>query len=77
MNDQDTTHFGYEQVATPDKQRRVREVFDSVAGNYDLMNDLMSLGAHRVWKVFALARTGLRPGDVALDLLRACGPRRS
>jgi demethylmenaquinone methyltransferase/2-methoxy-6-polyprenyl-1,4-benzoquinol methylase len=73
MNDQDTTHFGYEQVATGDKQRRVREVFDSVAGNYDLMNDLMSLGAHRVWKVFALARTGLRPGDVALDLAAGTG----
>ncbi|MBS93770.1 MAG: bifunctional demethylmenaquinone methyltransferase/2-methoxy-6-polyprenyl-1,4-benzoquinol methylase UbiE [Chromatiales bacterium] len=73
MNDQDTTHFGYEQVATPDKQRRVREVFDSVAGNYDLMNDLMSLGAHRVWKAFALARTGLRPGDTALDLAAGTG----
>ncbi|MAF82893.1 MAG: bifunctional demethylmenaquinone methyltransferase/2-methoxy-6-polyprenyl-1,4-benzoquinol methylase UbiE [Gammaproteobacteria bacterium] len=72
-NDPNTTHFGYEQVATGDKQRRVREVFDSVAGNYDLMNDLMSLGAHRVWKAFALARTGLRPGDVALDLAAGTG----
>lgn len=72
-NNSDTTHFGYEQVATGDKQQRVREVFDSVVGNYDLMNDLMSLGAHRVWKVFALARTGLRPGDVALDIAAGTG----
>ena len=48
--------------------RRVREVFDSVADRYDLMNDLMSLGLHRVWKRFALMHTGLRPGGTALDL---------
>lgn len=73
MNPNDTTHFGYEKVKTADKQRRVRQVFDSVAGDYDLMNDLMSLGAHRAWKAFALARTGLRPGDTALDLAAGTG----
>jgi demethylmenaquinone methyltransferase/2-methoxy-6-polyprenyl-1,4-benzoquinol methylase len=69
----DTTHFGYETVSTGEKAGRVRDVFDSVASNYDLMNDLMSLGAHRIWKAFALARTGLRPGDSALDLAAGTG----
>jgi demethylmenaquinone methyltransferase/2-methoxy-6-polyprenyl-1,4-benzoquinol methylase len=72
-NNNDTTHFGYESVATAEKAGRVREVFDSVASNYDLMNDLMSLGAHRLWKAFALARTGLRTGDTALDLAAGTG----
>lgn len=67
----DTTHFGYETVATTEKAGRVRGVFDSVASNYDLMNDLMSGGLHRLWKRFTLERTGLRPGDRALDV--ACG----
>ena len=51
----------------------MRAVFDSVAGKYDLMNDLMSLGAHRGWKAFALARTGLRSGDTALDVAGGTG----
>ena len=67
----DTTHFGFETVATSEKAGRVRGVFDSVASNYDLMNDLMSGGLHRIWKQFTLAQTGLRPGDRALDV--ACG----
>jgi demethylmenaquinone methyltransferase/2-methoxy-6-polyprenyl-1,4-benzoquinol methylase len=71
--DRDTTHFGYETVSTADKAARVRGVFDSVASNYDLMNDLMSLGTHRAWKAFALARTGLRPGDMALDVAGGTG----
>jgi len=71
--DQDTTHFGYETVSTAEKADRVREVFDSVASNYDLMNDLMSLGAHRAWKAFTLARTGLRPGQRALDIAGGTG----
>ena len=62
------------EVAAAEKAGRVRGVFDSVADNYDLMNDLMSLGVHRLWKSFALARTGLRPGRTALDL--AAGHRR-
>jgi demethylmenaquinone methyltransferase/2-methoxy-6-polyprenyl-1,4-benzoquinol methylase len=67
------THFGYETVNTADKADRVRAVFDSVAANYDVMNDLMSLGAHRAWKAFALARTGLRKGDTALDVAGGTG----
>ncbi len=67
----DTTHFGFETVATTEKAGRVRGVFDSVVSNYDLMNDLMSGGLHRLWKRFTLARSGLRPGDRALDV--ACG----
>ena len=51
-----TTHFGYEDVRWEDKARRVEQVFDSVAGRYDLMNDLMSMGVHRVWKRFAIRR---------------------
>jgi len=66
--DTPTTHFGYENVATAEKAGRVRNVFDSVAQNYDLMNDLMSGGMHRLWKRFTLTKTGLRPGDRALDV---------
>ena len=54
-NKADTTHFGYQQVPVGEKAKRVGEVFSSVAGNYDLMNDLMSLGIHRLWKRFAIA----------------------
>jgi demethylmenaquinone methyltransferase/2-methoxy-6-polyprenyl-1,4-benzoquinol methylase len=68
MNDTLTTHFGYKEVPTDEKVGRVREVFDSVAGNYDLMNDLMSGGLHRLWKRFTLTKTGLREGDIALDV---------
>lgn len=69
----ETTHFGYQTVPTAEKTQRVRAVFDSVAGRYDLMNDLMSGGLHRLWKRFALARTGLRPGDQALDVAGGTG----
>ena len=55
--------FGYEQVPAHEKARRVREVFDSVAGKYDVMNDLMSAGVHRLWKRYTLGQTGLRPGQ--------------
>jgi len=65
--------FGYEQVAAFEKTARVRGVFDSVAGKYDLMNDLMSGGAHRLWKRFALSQTGLRPGQHALDVASGTG----
>jgi demethylmenaquinone methyltransferase / 2-methoxy-6-polyprenyl-1,4-benzoquinol methylase len=73
MNKPDETHFGYERVAWNDKARRVRGVFDSVAGNYDLMNDLMSGGLHRIWKQFTLGLTKLRPGQKALDLAGGTG----
>jgi demethylmenaquinone methyltransferase/2-methoxy-6-polyprenyl-1,4-benzoquinol methylase len=65
--------FGYEQVPAEDKAGRVRAVFDSVAGNYDLMNDLMSGGLHRLWKRFTLGQTGLRPGQRALDVAGGTG----
>ena len=65
--------FGYEQVAPAEKTRLVRAVFDSVADRYDLMNDLMSGGVHRVWKQFALSQTGLRPGQRALDVAGGTG----
>ena len=68
-----STHFGFEQVPWSDKARRVRGVFDSVAGNYDVMNDLMSGGLHRLWKQFTLGLANLRPGQKALDLAGGTG----
>src|SRR5215470_3364334 len=73
MPDDRSTDFGFERVAWGEKARRVRGVFDSVAGNYDLMNDLMSGGAHRLWKRFALSLTNLRPGQQALDVAGGTG----
>lgn len=69
----ETVDFGYERVAAAEKTARVRGVFDSVAGKYDLMNDLMSGGLHRLWKRFALSQTGLRPGGRALDVAAGTG----
>jgi len=68
-----TTHFGYQQVPEDEKTRRVGEVFESVASNYDLMNDLMSLGLHRVWKRFALDMSGVREGSRVLDVASGSG----
>jgi demethylmenaquinone methyltransferase/2-methoxy-6-polyprenyl-1,4-benzoquinol methylase len=68
-----TVDFGYEKVTPEEKTARVRGVFDSVAGRYDLMNDLMSGGMHRLWKRFALSQTGLRPGQRALDVATGTG----
>ncbi|HME37584.1 MAG TPA: bifunctional demethylmenaquinone methyltransferase/2-methoxy-6-polyprenyl-1,4-benzoquinol methylase UbiE [Steroidobacteraceae bacterium] len=65
--------FGFEKVAWDEKAQRVRSVFASVAGKYDVMNDLMSLGVHRLWKQFTLALTGLRPGQCALDVAGGTG----
>jgi demethylmenaquinone methyltransferase/2-methoxy-6-polyprenyl-1,4-benzoquinol methylase len=65
--------FGFEQVAAGDKARRVHAVFDSVAHRYDVMNDLMSAGWHRLWKRFALSLTGLRTGASALDVAGGTG----
>ena len=73
MKEDQSTDFGFEQVPWNDKARRVRGVFDSVAGNYDLMNDLMSAGAHRLWKRFTLSLTNLRPGQRALDVAGGTG----
>ncbi|UCG72758.1 MAG: bifunctional demethylmenaquinone methyltransferase/2-methoxy-6-polyprenyl-1,4-benzoquinol methylase UbiE [Chromatiales bacterium] len=69
----DTTHFGYQTVPTGEKAGRVRDVFDTVASRYDLMNDLMSGGLHRLWKRFTIARTALRPGQRALDVAGGTG----
>jgi demethylmenaquinone methyltransferase/2-methoxy-6-polyprenyl-1,4-benzoquinol methylase len=74
MADSDrTVDFGFEKVAAADKAARVRAVFTSVAAKYDVMNDLMSLGAHRLWKQFTLSLTGLRPGQSALDVAGGTG----
>jgi len=69
----DRTHFGFEQVSVDDKAQRVRGVFDSVAGKYDLMNDLMSAGLHRLWKRFAVNATRVREGMRVLDLAGGTG----
>ncbi len=68
---QDSTHFGYKDVPASEKAGMVANVFHSVAGKYDIMNDAMSLGIHRLWKKFAVAQAGVRPGHRVLDL--ACG----
>lgn len=68
-----TTDFGYRQVPVADKRRLVDEVFSSVAGKYDLMNDLMSLGLHRLWKRYFVATCGVRRGDRVLDLAGGTG----
>ncbi|HEX6792239.1 MAG TPA: class I SAM-dependent methyltransferase [Casimicrobiaceae bacterium] len=69
----DTTHFGYERVTPDEKTRRIRAVFDSVAGKYDVMNDLMSAGMHRGWKRFAVQVAGVRSGQRVLDLAGGTG----
>jgi len=72
MNKQ-TTHFGYESVATQDKVRRVKGVFDAVASRYDIMNDLMSGGLHRLWKRFTVEQAAVRRGHAVLDLAGGTG----
>lgn len=73
MDPSETTHFGYQQVASDEKARRVAGVFDSVADKYDLMNDLMSLGVHRLWKRFAVDLSRVRPGEKVLDVAGGTG----
>ncbi|MEO8746790.1 MAG: bifunctional demethylmenaquinone methyltransferase/2-methoxy-6-polyprenyl-1,4-benzoquinol methylase UbiE [Rhodanobacter sp.] len=68
-----TTHFGFRDVPVADKQKLVGEVFTSVARNYDLMNDLMSFGVHRLWKRHFVAISGIRHGDRVLDLAGGTG----
>ncbi|BAL22468.1 bifunctional demethylmenaquinone methyltransferase/2-methoxy-6-polyprenyl-1,4-benzoquinol methylase UbiE [Azoarcus sp. KH32C] len=67
MNDK-TTHFGFETVAESEKHKKVAEVFSSVASKYDIMNDLMSMGLHRLWKAFAIQISGVGRGDRVLDV---------
>ncbi|MDR3299769.1 MAG: bifunctional demethylmenaquinone methyltransferase/2-methoxy-6-polyprenyl-1,4-benzoquinol methylase UbiE [Candidatus Accumulibacter sp.] len=73
MNTQNQTHFGFEQVAEADKALRVAGVFDSVFQRYDLMNDLMSGGLHRLWKAFTVERSGVREGSRVLDVAGGTG----
>jgi demethylmenaquinone methyltransferase/2-methoxy-6-polyprenyl-1,4-benzoquinol methylase len=68
-----TTHFGYKEVPTEDKEKLVKGVFDSVASNYDLMNDVMSLGIHRLWKQYAIDIANVKKGDAILDLASGTG----
>ncbi len=68
-----TTHFGYRDVPVAEKQKLVGQVFTSVAKNYDLMNDLMSFGIHRLWKRHFVAVSGIRRGDKVLDLAGGTG----
>jgi demethylmenaquinone methyltransferase/2-methoxy-6-polyprenyl-1,4-benzoquinol methylase len=67
------TDFGFERVAEEKKAKRVGEVFDRVAGRYDLMNDLMSFGLHRLWKAFAVSVARIRPGERVLDVASGSG----
>ena len=69
----DTTDFGYERVKTAEKAGRVREVFDSVAAQYDIMNDLMSGGLHRLWKRFTIELSAVRSGQTVLDIAGGTG----
>jgi len=68
-----TTHFGYQTVDEQDKVHKVAEVFHSVAAKYDVMNDLMSGGLHRLWKAFTIAQAGIRPGFKVLDIAGGTG----
>lgn len=69
----DTIDFGFEQVRTADKQARVKQVFDSVARDYDRMNDAMSLGIHRIWKDMAITKLNPQPGERLLDVAGGTG----
>jgi len=73
MSEKGTTHFGYQQVSVEEKAGRVAQVFHSVASKYDLMNDLMSFGIHRLWKRFTLEMSGVRRGQRVLDLAGGTG----
>lgn len=73
QNDKNTTHFGYKEVPTGDKAQYVADVFHSVASKYDLMNDLMSFGVHRLWKRFTLHTSNVRRGAVVLDIAGGTG----
>ena len=69
----DSTHFGYKTVAADDKAGMVRGVFDSVASRYDVMNDLMSAGLHRLWKRYTIDQAAIKQGDAVLDLAGGTG----
>lgn len=71
--DQETIDFGYQQVPRNEKKKRVAGVFDSVASKYDFMNDMMSMGIHRLWKKFTIELSGARPGQRILDIAGGTG----
>jgi demethylmenaquinone methyltransferase / 2-methoxy-6-polyprenyl-1,4-benzoquinol methylase len=74
MNDkEESTHFGFQSVRWEEKEKKVGAVFHSVAKNYDLMNDLMSAGIHRLWKQFTIELSNVRPGQCVLDLAGGSG----
>jgi demethylmenaquinone methyltransferase/2-methoxy-6-polyprenyl-1,4-benzoquinol methylase len=73
MADDKTTHFGYKTVDSKDKVKMVAGVFHSVAAKYDIMNDLMSGGVHRLWKRFTIELSGVRPGNKVLDIAGGTG----
>ena len=73
MSEEGKTHFGYRDVPVAEKEKLVARVFTSVASKYDLMNDLMSLGVHRIWKRWFAATSGVRAGDRVLDLAGGTG----
>ena len=67
------TDFGYQQVPVQEKAKKVAAIFSSVAGQYDLMNDVMSLGVHRLWKKFTIEASNVRPGQQVLDIAGGTG----
>lgn len=73
MSERDTTHFGFQQVPVEEKAERVAGVFGSVASKYDLMNDVMSFGIHRLWKRFTIELSAVKPGERVLDLAGGTG----
>jgi len=70
---QQSTHFGYQQVPVGEKAHKVADVFHSVADKYDVMNDLMSVGVHRLWKRYTIETSGAKRGDTILDLAGGTG----
>lgn len=73
MSDKETTHFGYRDVEKDEKAGLVAGVFHSVAAKYDVMNDLMSMGIHRIWKRFTIELSGVRKGNAVLDIAGGTG----
>ena len=73
MNEKKTTHFGYQEVPVEEKARKVAGVFHSVADKYDVMNDLMSMGIHRLWKRFTIEKAAVKKGQRILDLAGGTG----
>ncbi len=73
MSDDQTIDFGFRKVPVQEKEKHVARVFHSVAGKYDLMNDLMSAGIHRLWKRYTIDRSGVRPGQKVLDIAGGTG----